>query len=107
MIRGTIKSFREYLNAACAEGPKFRERRFHQETRAYGDYLYAQDRDMFDVLLAEALADASKFPDWVRPGPTNATSTRNRSSSPKPEEAAAVGGDDPARGARRRRARER
>lgn len=53
--RGAVKAFREYLNATCAEGPKHRERQFHQRTRGYGDYLYAQDRERFDVELDEAL----------------------------------------------------
>lgn len=53
--RGTIKAFREHLNAKYAGDRKHRERRFEQKTRAYGDYLYAQDREKFDVELDEAL----------------------------------------------------
>lgn len=56
MKRGTIKAFREYLNAKYAGGTKHKHERFHQSKRGYGDYLYHQDRDKFDVELADALA---------------------------------------------------
>lgn len=47
--RGARKAFREHLNVAFRNGPKHRHNRYHQKTREYGDYLYSQDRDMFNV----------------------------------------------------------
>lgn len=58
--RGLLKAFREYLNAKYAASEVWRNCRYHQSTRGYGDYLYFQDRDMFNVLLA----DAEAFPDF-------------------------------------------
>lgn len=45
----TKKAFREYLNTlnSPAVNP-WRNGRYAQRTRLYGDYLYAQDREMFD-----------------------------------------------------------
>jgi hypothetical protein len=59
----TKKAFREFLNREHATSPKHRHARFQQRTRPYGDYLYAQDREMFNV----------EYADWVRrqqPKPT-------------------------------------
>lgn len=56
MKRGTIKAFREYLNAKFAGSDPHRHEAFHQRTRGYGDYLYHQDRYKFNVELGEALA---------------------------------------------------
>lgn len=56
MKRGTIKAFREYLNAKFAGSANHRHESFHQRSRGYGDYLYSQDRAKFDVELADALA---------------------------------------------------
>lgn len=55
--RGKIKEYREKLNHEheAAGGVKHRHGRFHQITRPYGDYLYAQDREMFMVNLREWL----------------------------------------------------
>jgi hypothetical protein len=52
--RGTVKRFREYLNLNCGSG--YRNGAYHQKSRGYGDYLYAQDRDKFFSDLDEALA---------------------------------------------------
>lgn len=52
--RGAVKRFRELLNAQDT-GPKHRHHRYHQRTRKYGDYLYAQDRDKFMVDLRDWL----------------------------------------------------
>jgi hypothetical protein len=41
-------AFRRALNAACATGSKHKHGRYAQRARAYGDYLYFQDRDKFD-----------------------------------------------------------
>lgn len=57
--RGTLKAFREYLNAKYEAGTKHRHEAYHQRTRGYGDYLYHQDRDKFDVELGEALTGTS------------------------------------------------
>lgn len=70
--RGKIKDFRQFLNRQNAEQAarqrqkavtdpgrietRHRNGRFHQRTRGYGDYLYAQDRDKFMVDLREWLA---------------------------------------------------
>jgi hypothetical protein len=68
MKRGTIKSFREYLNAKFAGSVKHHnhcnDRRFQQKTRGYGDYLYFQDRAKFDVELQDALAGRAGYDDW-------------------------------------------
>jgi hypothetical protein len=52
--RGTVKAFREYLNRTC--GTAYRNGAYHQTSRPYGDYLYAQDREKFFDDLNEALA---------------------------------------------------
>lgn len=64
--RGTIKAFREYLNAKFAGTALHKHERFHQSSRGYGDYLYAQDRAKFDVELGEALARTA-YPDFQQP----------------------------------------
>lgn len=56
MKRGTIKAFREYLNAKFADSANWKNYQFQQRSRGYGDYLYYQDRAKFDVELADALA---------------------------------------------------
>ena len=64
--RGTIKSFREYLNKTFAVSEKHRNGRFQQKKRLYGDYLYSQDREQFDVELKYAL-EGNDHKNWVRP----------------------------------------
>ena len=78
MRRGVIKAFRDYLNKAYPKyGDKGQDNRhhnnqFHQDTRSYGDYLYFQDRSMFDNLLTEAMRGAEvkpgepRYPGWDR-----------------------------------------
>lgn len=61
---GAIKAFREYLNKQFADSPKWQNHKFHQETRMYGDYLYAQDRDMFFFDMDRAMEGHSDFPGW-------------------------------------------
>ena len=46
----TKKAFIEELNRA---GYKHRHGRYHNRVRPYGTYLYAQDRDKFNVDYAE------------------------------------------------------
>ena len=67
MKRGTIKSFREYMNRKFADSPNWKNYAYHQRTRGYGDYLYNQDRAMFDVCLHDALAGAPEYKDWSKP----------------------------------------
>jgi hypothetical protein len=52
-----VKRFREHLNAQDTGESKWRNFRFHQATRNYGDYLYAQDRAKFEVDMREWLAE--------------------------------------------------
>lgn len=52
----TKKAFREYLNQQDLESRNPRNHkhnRYHQRTRLYGDYLYNQDKVMFDVNYQE------------------------------------------------------
>ncbi len=58
--RGAIKRFREHLNTVCATGPQYRNGRYEQKTRPYGDYLYHQDRDKFFVEM-EICIDKGEF----------------------------------------------
>ena len=48
--RGTYKAFRKYLNKLdSTENYKpWKNGAFRQQSREYGDYLYFQDRAMFD-----------------------------------------------------------
>lgn len=64
----TRKQFREYLNEQDRESrsiagphvdPLYRNGRFRQRTRLYGDYLYFQDREKFEVGYQEWLAAPS------------------------------------------------
>ena len=52
--KGTFGLFREYLNNKFSDF-KYRNFQYHQKTRLYGDYLYFQDKAMFDSCLYEAL----------------------------------------------------
>lgn len=67
--RGVFKAFRDYLNVRFA-GEKDRKRgengRYHQDTREYGDYLYFQDRAMFDVELERAMRGDDFYKDFAR-----------------------------------------
>lgn len=65
--RGTLASFRRYLNEKYANSEPHKHERFRQQTREYGDYLYHQDRAKFDVELREALAGNEECSDWIRP----------------------------------------
>lgn len=56
--RGVFAAFRKYLNEHFADAPKHRNKGavlYEQRTRGYGDYLYFQDRDKFEVELERAL----------------------------------------------------
>jgi hypothetical protein len=52
--RGDIKKFREVLNKA--DRGDWRNGAYHQKTRPYGDYLYAQDREKFQIDMMEWIA---------------------------------------------------
>lgn len=54
-MKKTKKAFREHLNTLYADSKKHEHLRFHQRTRGYGDYLYFQDREKFNVEYAEWL----------------------------------------------------
>ena len=64
--RGTIKSFRKYLNETFSTGPKHQHFAYQQRTRAYGDYLYHQDRAKFEAELFDAMA-GNNHKNWSRP----------------------------------------
>jgi len=53
--RGVFAAFRKHLNELHANSPKYRNWGWHQESRGYGDYLFFQDRPMFDEALWRAL----------------------------------------------------
>lgn len=56
--RGVYAAFRKHLNRQFADAPKFRNKGrelWEQRTRGYGDYLYFQDRPMFEEALWRAL----------------------------------------------------
>ena len=44
----TKKAFKEYLNEKFKD-PTYRNGKFKQLKRPYGDYLYSQDREQFDM----------------------------------------------------------
>lgn len=52
-VKPTKKAFRDHLNRLHADTPNHRHNRYQQRTRPYGDYLYAQDRDKFNVEFTE------------------------------------------------------
>lgn len=57
MAKVSNKEFRAILNAYIPAGSPLNGRgqhgRYKPTKRAYGDYLFAQDRDMFDIEKAE------------------------------------------------------
>jgi len=53
--RGAIKILREYLNEKFKNSPNWKHNQYHQVKRGYGDYLYFQDRGMFNAILEEIL----------------------------------------------------
>lgn len=68
--RGVYAAFRRHLNKRLADAPRFRNKGEvlrEQRTRGYGDYLYFQDRPMFEEALWRAL-QGRDFPefDWRR-----------------------------------------
>lgn len=65
--RGTVKSFREYLNGKFKDSARWKHHGYGQRADKYGDYLYRQDRAKFDVELQDALAGHESYKDWKRP----------------------------------------
>jgi hypothetical protein len=66
--RGARKAFREFLNVTYRDSQKHRHNLYHQRTREYGDYLYSQDRDMFNVefyLAMEGKCPGFDHTKWV------------------------------------------
>jgi hypothetical protein len=55
------KEYREFLNRRDTGDSNHRHLCYRQRTRLYGDYLYHQDREKFEVECAE----------WVAKGKTN------------------------------------
>lgn len=52
-VKGEIAEFRRWLNARDTGDSHHRHLRYRQRTRLYGDYLYFQDRDRFNVEMAQ------------------------------------------------------
>jgi hypothetical protein len=66
--RGVYAAFRVYVNDRYKDSPRYRNKGevlWEQRTRGYGDYLYYQDRPMFEEWLWRALQgrDCDGF-DW-------------------------------------------
>jgi len=49
----TKKEFRNILNERFKDNPKWKNYQYHQRTRQYGDYLYFQDRERFNMYYEE------------------------------------------------------
>jgi hypothetical protein len=58
----TRKEFRNYLNEKFPANPatNHKHNRYQQRTRAYGDYLWHQDRSMFEADYQEHLVKLEK-----------------------------------------------
>lgn len=55
-MKFTKKAFREYLNTLYGHSSNHVNGNFHQLKRKYGDYLYYQDREKFNVDYNEWLS---------------------------------------------------
>lgn len=59
VLRGDVSAFRKLQNERFPAGDgSHRNGRYHQAKRGYGDYTYSQDRDMFNIDMA----------DWISQG---------------------------------------
>jgi hypothetical protein len=58
-------AFRRFLNAVVTGKHRWAGK-YAQKTRTYGDYLYAQDREKFEVELKE---ERVEFHIWLRANP--------------------------------------
>lgn len=65
--RGDIKRFREYLNKLSDGSENHKHGRYHQKTRKYGDYMYHQDREKFDVDMQEWLESGAPKTETILP----------------------------------------
>lgn len=66
--RGVYAAFRKHLNTELADAPRWQDKGKtlrEQRTRGYGDYLFFQDRFMFDEALERALLGLD-FPGFDR-----------------------------------------
>lgn len=65
MKRGTITAFKKYLNKKFpVKTDPFKNNQYGNITRNYGDYLYSQDRDMFNAILIQALNGDDQYKDF-------------------------------------------
>jgi len=60
-MKKTKKAFRQLLNEEDLKHKdgNWKHNRYHQIKRLYGDYLYYQDRVMFDVFYEEWLKESN------------------------------------------------
>ena len=70
--RGVYAAFREYLNNRHEHDPKYKNKGqvlWQQRVRGYGDYLYFQDRPIFEEWLWRALqgrdCDGFEWKAWL------------------------------------------
>lgn len=73
MKRGTRAAYRKYLNEQFKDQPKHRHYQYRQLKRGYGDYLYFQDRELFEYELLYAMDGQAPGFD---PAPWRATLTK-------------------------------
>ena len=60
-MKTTKKAFREYLNQLCEDENKWKNGRYCQKKRGYGDYLYYQDREQFEVQYKKWLEENNQL----------------------------------------------
>jgi hypothetical protein len=56
-MKKTKKAFREYLNQVTKSDPNFKHNQYGQRVREYGDYIYSQDKVLFNVMYQEWLSE--------------------------------------------------
>ena len=62
-MKVTFKQFRELLNAQSENN--YKNGKYHQESRKYGDYLYFQDRARFDYYFELYLQFGNKWEEHI------------------------------------------
>ena len=60
-MKTTKKAFREYLNQLCEDENKWKNGRYCQKKREYGDYLYHQDKEQFEVQYKKWLEENNQL----------------------------------------------
>ena len=60
-MKTTKKAFREYLNQLCKDGNKWKNGVYSQRKREYGDYLYHQDKEQFEVQYKKWLEENNQL----------------------------------------------